>query len=657
MWDDVLEQDGAGWKRFCEPLKNGAHGSRILVTTRSPEVSNLVGPMNHYELKGLQDAIFWDFFKLCAFGSVSSSNNHESLECIGKNILIKLKGSPLAAKTIGRLLRMELSTSHWENILQSELWRLEQKDTDILPALRLSYMYLPQKLKRCFSICAMYPKDHKFEKEFLADIWFAQGYVADPQDASLCFDALANRSFFQKASPYSNKYVIHDLMHDTAQLVSKDECFTIKHVSDIDKVPSNVRHLSIFANGDVECTELNRICHKKKLRSLVCEESYSRTRDFALLIDCWFKELLKIRVLRFKVCKLKRLPESMGNSKHLRYLCLLGSSNFGTLPSSLCRLHHLKIMIRVNSGFGIIPPGFGDAISLQKIKSNGFDLSKDHSSGKVFISWFPSTTSPRSQEMMVNQMELIVIRHWNLQHLVLNTYGGESCPSWFRPNLLPRLRSVILCSCNNLKSVPFFGPLEGSPDDAAAGSDNLNRPEEHVQGFSSLTRIDIDACRSLTTILWSSSRLPSLEELNIGRCDSLTSMGVCGVSGSSSGSGVKGFSSLAKIRICSCHRLLSLDEFLTPDYLPVVKNISVDSCFGLTSLSVYRLDGLQDLEIKACPKLKSQRVMTFPSSLKKLVLASCEGIESINIKNSQTVAHRPWLELALAAVTLQDFGS
>uniref|UniRef100_A0ACD5WNE7 Uncharacterized protein n=1 Tax=Avena sativa TaxID=4498 RepID=A0ACD5WNE7_AVESA len=372
MWDDVLEQDGAGWKRFCEPLKNGAHGSRILVTTRSPEVANLVGLMNHYELKGLQDAIFWNFFKLCAFGSVSSCNNRESLECIGKNILIKLKGSPLAAKTIGRLLRMELSTSHWENILQSELWRLEQTDTDILPALRLSYLYLPRKLKRCFSICAMYPKDHKFEKEFLADIWVAQGYVVDPQDASLCFDALANRSFFQKASPYSQMYVIHDLMHDTAQLVSKDECFTIKHVSDIDKVPSNVRHLTIFANGNVECAELNRICHKKKLRSLVCDESYSRTRDFALLIDCWFKELLKIRVLRFKVCKLERLPESMGNSKHLRYLCLQGSSNFVTLPSSFCRLHHLKIMISANSQFQIIPPGFSGAISLQKIISKSF---------------------------------------------------------------------------------------------------------------------------------------------------------------------------------------------------------------------------------------------------------------------------------------------
>ncbi|KAM0839309.1 hypothetical protein ACQ4PT_060386 [Festuca glaucescens] len=632
IWDDVLEQDGARWNLFCQPLRNGAEGSMILVTTRSPEVANLVGPMNHYELKGLQDAIFWDFFKLCAFGSMSSCNNQESLECIGKNIVTKLKGSPLAAKTIGRLLRMELSTSHWENILQSELWRLEQTETDILPALRLSYMYLPQKLKRCFSICAMYPKDHKFEKGFLADIWVAQGYVADPQEASQCFDGLANRSFFQKASPQSDKYVIHDLMHDTAKLVSKDECFTIKLVSDIDKVPSNVRHLSIFANGNVECSELKRICQKKKLRSLVCDESYSRVKDFAPLIDCWFKELLKIRVLRFKVCNVKQLPESMGSSKHLRYLCLLGGSKFGTLPSSVfCHLYHLKIIERVNSEFEKIPLGFSDAISFQKIKSKSFSYNKDPYD-KLFLEW--SNRVP-SQEMMDNQME--VIPHWNLQHLKLLGYEGECCPSWFRPNLMQRLCSLEFHQCDKFKTVPFFGPLEGSLDNSA-GSDNHNCPEELVR-FSSLTRIDIGWCRSLTSIpldVWSSN-LPSLKELHISYCKSLASIGGCGANiSSSSGSGVKGFSSLAKIRIWMCEKLLSLDEFMTPAYLPVVKAVSVSTCEELTSLSVDRLDGLQDLEISSCPKLNLHRVMTFPSSLKKLDLNYCKGIESININNSQS---------------------
>lgn len=245
MWDDILKEGGAGWKRFCKPLENGLQGSMILVTTRSSEVANLVGTMNHYELAGLPNDVFWKFFKLQAFGSRSSSNYPE-LEHIGKAILPKLKRSPLAAKTIGRLLSRDLNVRHWKYILENELWQLDQDATDILPALRLSYMYLPPHLKRCFSICAMYPKDHVFVKEVLVHIWIAHGYV-QPQEASFCFDDLANRSFFQRVSQRSdNEFVIHDLIHDTAQLVSKDECFIIKHARDVSQIPLNVRHLSIL---------------------------------------------------------------------------------------------------------------------------------------------------------------------------------------------------------------------------------------------------------------------------------------------------------------------------------------------------------------------------------------------------------------------------
>uniref|UniRef100_A0A0E0P804 NB-ARC domain-containing protein n=1 Tax=Oryza rufipogon TaxID=4529 RepID=A0A0E0P804_ORYRU len=231
MWDDVLK-DEKGWRTFHRTLSNGLEGSMILVTTRSSKVANLVSNSNHYELKGLQHGVFWNFFKLCAFGSVqswsNSCRNRPELERIGEAILPKLKGSPLAAKTLGHLLKSNLSIEHWEDILKSELWRLEQEETDILPALRLSYVYLPQYIKRCFSICAMYLKDHKFEKDFLADIWVAQGYV-ELENAPSCFDDLLNRSFFQKAAGEHGTYVIHDLMHDTAQLVSKDECFIIQH--------------------------------------------------------------------------------------------------------------------------------------------------------------------------------------------------------------------------------------------------------------------------------------------------------------------------------------------------------------------------------------------------------------------------------------------
>ncbi|WVZ54699.1 hypothetical protein U9M48_005459 [Paspalum notatum var. saurae] len=668
MWDDILKQDGAGWRKLFKCLENCAEGSRILVTTRSSEVATLVGTMDHYKLDGLKDGVFWDFFKLCAFEPTSSCNNQESLESIGKSILPKLKGSPLAAKTIGRLLRMNLSTTHWKNIAESELWQLEQKETtDILPALRLSYMYLPQQLKRCFSICAIYLKDHKFDKDILAAIWIAQGYVMDPEEASVCIEALANRSFVQKQSPDDSYYVIHDLMHDMAQLVSKDECFIIKHASDLDKVPSNVCHLSMFPNRMVGCPELKSICSKKKLRSLVFVEYYGWAQDCAPVFECWFKELLRLRVLRL-VCEVSQVPESMGHSKHLRYFSLCkrdgspGISNV-TFPTSISRLHHLKIIDCGSSVIGRFPPGFSDLVNLRKIKSRDFNYDRDQSH-TLSLRWSPARTSHDEAELMFNQME--AIPHWNLQHLKVHSYGGESFPSWLRPHLLPRLRSLEFYYCGKIKSIPFFD------NSAGAGLDNHNIIEElairycyqinwkrlvevptsvrkliicksgyfmdnlvsRFRNLTSLTYLQIDDCEWLTVIpldVWSSN-LPSLEELHISRCRHLTSIGVSGANSRSNSSyGVKGFSSLSKIHIRSCYELLSLEEFLAPDYLPAVKSICVESCY-LTSLSVDRLDGLQKLSILGCLRL---RVMTFPSTLKELLLSTCRSIESININNSQ----------------------
>jgi hypothetical protein len=215
VWDDALKENGQCWKRFCAPLTNVVPGSMLLVTTRSPKVADKVATMEWFPLGSLNDEDFWDFIKQCAFGS-DSSHIDTKLELIGRSILPKLKGSPLAAKTIGRLLGMNLDTTHWSNILESELWQLRQEGTDILPALRLSYVYLPFNLKKCFSLCAVYPKDHNFEKASLAELWVAKGFVVPEgniplQDiGSQYFEDLVNRAFFQILD---SKCVIHDLMH------------------------------------------------------------------------------------------------------------------------------------------------------------------------------------------------------------------------------------------------------------------------------------------------------------------------------------------------------------------------------------------------------------------------------------------------------------
>ncbi|CAD6341971.1 unnamed protein product [Miscanthus lutarioriparius] len=174
--DDMWDENEMDWKRFCAPFRNVLKQSMMLVTTRSPKVADIVRTMDPFPLEGLNEDVFWEFFKLCVFGS-DTSNNYLELEPIGEKILPKLKGSPLAAKTLGRLLGMSLDLAHWDRILKSQLWELRQEETDILPALWLSYMYLPFYLKRCFSFCAVYPKDYNFRKKDLAEIWVAEGLV------------------------------------------------------------------------------------------------------------------------------------------------------------------------------------------------------------------------------------------------------------------------------------------------------------------------------------------------------------------------------------------------------------------------------------------------------------------------------------------------
>ena len=86
------------------------------------------------------------------------------------------------------------------------------------------------------------------------EIWVAEGLV-EHHTGGQYFEELAHLSFFQKYPRFQEKYVIHDLMHDMAQLVSKDECFIIKEKNDLERIPQNVRHLSVLKSRDFKCSE------------------------------------------------------------------------------------------------------------------------------------------------------------------------------------------------------------------------------------------------------------------------------------------------------------------------------------------------------------------------------------------------------------------
>ncbi|KAB1227591.1 putative disease resistance protein RGA4 [Morella rubra] len=148
---------------------------------------------------------------------------------IGKEILEKCVGVPLAIRIIGRLLNLRNSETEWLSFKTNELLRIKQND--ILPTLKLSYDKLPPHLKHCFAYCSLFPKDSLIPKSILVKLWTAQGFI-HLSDQDQCFEDVGNeyfmdllwRSFFQEAELDEYGDVIsckmHDLMHDLAVSVA-----------------------------------------------------------------------------------------------------------------------------------------------------------------------------------------------------------------------------------------------------------------------------------------------------------------------------------------------------------------------------------------------------------------------------------------------------
>ncbi|XP_052155464.1 putative disease resistance protein RGA3 [Oryza glaberrima] len=297
---DALQDE---WETFFAPLRYGFEGSMILVTTRSPDVANLVASnnCNPFRIEGLDRDIFWEFFKKCAFGK-QCPESYPQLHDIGRSVASRLCGSPLAAKTIGRLLNMELTVQHWKTVQNKELWELPNRDNDILPALQLSYLHLPQELKSCFAFCSMFPKGYSFERDEIVGMWVAQGFVAPEgsmrlEDIGIRYlDDLRGRFLLQTDTNCldQSRYVMHDLIHDMAQSISADKCFLMQDLSyqNQRRMPHAVRHMSVKVDSE-SLSQTRDIQYLNKLHSL-------KFGTILMFEITWFNQLSNILFLSLK---------------------------------------------------------------------------------------------------------------------------------------------------------------------------------------------------------------------------------------------------------------------------------------------------------------------------------------------------------------------
>ncbi|XP_065622334.1 putative disease resistance RPP13-like protein 1 [Quercus suber] len=197
--DDIWNENYLDWEVLRTPFKSGANGSKLILTTRNESVASIACTVPTYHLKHLTDEDCWLLFAKHAFAN-GESKEHPELELIGKKIVNKCKGLPLAAKTLGGLLCSKLDSKEWLRISESNIWSFSDCKSNILPTFILSYHYLPSHLKPCFAYCSIFPKNYKFKKEELVLLWMVEDFLPKRENLEAVgieyFYDLVSRSFF-----------------------------------------------------------------------------------------------------------------------------------------------------------------------------------------------------------------------------------------------------------------------------------------------------------------------------------------------------------------------------------------------------------------------------------------------------------------------------
>ncbi|KAM4084940.1 hypothetical protein ACB094_08G171100 [Castanea mollissima] len=557
--DDVWNENYEDWALLSIPFKYGASGSRIIVTTRNESVASIMSPIQKFYLNKLSEEDCWLLFANHAFEN-EKSNAYPELKRIGKEIVKKCGGLPLAAKALGCLLHSKLDEEEWNKILKSEIWSLPNDGGNILAALRISYYYLPSHLKQCFAYCSIFPKDYLFKKEELVQLWMGEGFLQQHNKneemeviGAEYFLDLVSRSLLQRLNGSKLCFLMHDLVHDLAKSISGKFCFRLEG-DNTNKIIDRTRHFSYLRTKYDIPEKFTALCKAKNLRTFISlemkeeDEDENEKEDFYLTNKVPHDLLLKLRFLRVlslsHYCNIK-LPESIGDFKHLRYLdvsfteierlpestCMLvnlqtlnlsGCKFLVKLPKKLRNLINLRHLHISGTSIGNMPIHMGRLQCLQTLtkfvvgKDIGFQIEElgklSNLQGVILISNLQNVINSTNaleaklkdkehlKELtlewdaangIISQSERVVLNnlqpHTSLTKLVIKNYNGTSFPNWIGDSSFSNITVVHLNSCRNCSSLPSFGQLPSLQDLFVFGFDEVVTVDADFYGSGSYT--------------------------------------------------------------------------------------------------------------------------------------------------------------------------
>ncbi|KAJ8635365.1 hypothetical protein MRB53_009632 [Persea americana] len=435
--DDVWSEDQDKWDRLKSMLTCGGKGSTIIVTTRIEKVARMTGTLPTFYLACLSDDDCWSLFKRRAF-ELGRREEHPNLVAIGKEIVKKCGGVPLAVKALGSMLCYKSEERDWLYVKDSEIWELSDDDNAILPALRLSYDHLPSHSRQCFAYCAIFPKDYEIKKETLIHHWMGNGFIPSKRMMVLedvgheIFNDLVCRSFFQNIREDEDgnitKCKMHDLVHDLAQSVMVDDSAILIFGKE-ERIPEKIRHFSYDRKSTIPMS----LYDSPTLWTFLALHDY---QSEIIAVSHHMSKFKRLRVLELTHARVGNLSPLIGNLKHLR------------LPKKMRKMNNLTHLDNAhNTSLNCMPRRMGQLTQLQTLKL--FIVGKKN--GYRIVEY-------KMQENLDEVLEGLR-PHPNLKQLLINNYHGLVFPSWMRDTTLQNLVRLSLINCKRSENLPPLGKL------------------------------------------------------------------------------------------------------------------------------------------------------------------------------------------------------
>ncbi|KAG6628313.1 putative disease resistance protein At3g14460 [Carya illinoinensis] len=627
--DDVWSETPQHREFLGQLLHYGTRGSKILVTTRNESVALAMKAIATHHLKLLPEDDCWSLFEKHAFRD-GSSNANPKIKEIGRQIVEKCKGLPLAIKAIGDLLgsKSDHAERYWTTILKSNLWDVPMEKTNIIPALRLSYKYLPSNLKRCFAYCSIFPKDYLFEKDKLVLLWMAEGFLQQSGIETMeevgngYFNDLVSRSLFQQSSRSVKPcFVMHDLVNDLAKSVTGKFGFTME--SDGSKeIGEMTRYLLCFGFEKNE----KHLCKAKQLRTLLAinspmghlsslNDNFKKNEE-DLLVPA--DSSIGLRVLSLSGSSWDKIIKSfdLSKMKHLRYLDF-SFTDIDGLPDCICMLCNLQTLnLSFCSKLEKWPRDMWKLINLRHLEFEGTSRLKEtpiqigslkclQTLTEFVVSKHDGGSSIEELGKLINLRGKLLVRE--LQNvrsakdasLKMKDYIKKLVLEWNRPEevlgISESQRDVLedLQPHENLESLVLY---------CYGGNGFPNWIGQGLPSLSELRLIDCKYCNALPPL----GQLHFLNKLYICRLDEVVTVGP-EFYGNSSNSSMKPFGSL---KVLVLRNMSNWEDWLHSG--------------GENEVEIF--SQLEKLSIKNCPKLRA-KLPVHPSSLAKLEIIECKKLE------------------------------